>query len=163
MSKHKKEKPQIDSKDQKIVELDHALKRALADFENFRKRVENERQGMASYAKVRIIEDLLPIIDNFTRAINHLPNNLKTDGWASGIQAIYRQFEDFLAGLELQPIKPDPGTPFDPKVHEAISHEPNETIATDHILETIETGYSVNGQVIRPAKVRVSSGNSSSC
>lgn len=146
-------------KDQKITELDHALKRALADFENFRKRVEKERSEMTLVAKVNILHELLPILDNFNRAIGHLPIELKENPWSIGILSIAKQLKDLVERQGLETIAPNPGDHFDPKLHEAVSHEPHDSIFADHIIETIEVGYTVNGQALRPARVRVSAGN----
>lgn len=142
----------------KVAELEHSLKRALADFENYRKRIEQERQTIGVMAKVKILHDLLPILDNFSRAAAHLSDDMKDTGWAMGILAIHKQFEEFLKQQGLESINPEPGTPFGPRLHEAISHEPHESIPADHIVQTVEIGYSVNDQILRPAKVRVSSG-----
>lgn len=146
-------------KDQKIAELEHTLKRALADFENFRKRIERERSEMTLVAKVNLLHELLPVLDNFNRAINHLPIELKENPWTTGILAIAKQLKGLVERQGLETIAPNPGDPFDPKLHEAISHEPNDSIFADNIIETIEVGYAVDSQVLRPAKVRVSSGN----
>lgn len=146
-------------KDQKIAELEHTLKRALADFENFRKRIERERSEMTLVAKVNLLHELLPVLDNFNRAINHLPIELKENPWTTGTLAIAKQLKDLVERQGLETIAPNPGDPFDPKLHEAISHEPNDSIFADNIIETIEVGYAVDSQVLRPAKVRVSSGN----
>lgn len=157
MSKKKDEIFQ--AKDNKITELDHALKRALADFENFRKRVEKERTEMIALAKINLLHELLPVLDNFNRAISHLPVELRDNSWTIGTLAIAKQLKDLVERQGLETIAPNPGDPFDTQLHEAVSHEPAESISADHIIETIEVGYTVHGQVLRPAKVRVSSGN----
>lgn len=145
---------------EQITQLEHSLKRALADFDNYRKRIEQERETTEAMAKVKVLHDVLPILDNFLRAATHLPEDMQGNNWATGVLAIYKQFNEFLKQQGLEPINPKPGAPFDPKFHEAVSHEPNDSVATDHVIETVETGYNVNGQMLRPAKVRVSSGAS---
>jgi molecular chaperone GrpE len=100
---------------------------------------------------------LLPVLDNFKRAAQHSPktDDKNVSNWEIGIQAIARQFEDVLQSFGIIEIETIPGQPFDPRLHEAISHEKSEH-KTDTIAEVIEAGYIFKDKVLRPAKVKVS-------
>lgn len=158
-----KRKPSTDDQarcQEKVSQLEHSLKRALADFDNFRKRVEQERSEMTLVAKVNLLHELLPVLDNFNRAASHLPTELKDNSWATGILAIAKQLKDLVERQGLETIAPNSADLFDPRLHEAVSHEPHDSIELDHIVETIELGYTINDRVLRPAKVKVSAGKS---
>jgi len=127
------------------------LARAQAEFENARRRASKEQQDFRDYATVDAVKSLLPVIDSFDRAlqVKSGPGDFR-----SGVELIYKQLQDALAKLGVQPIAAK-GEPFDPHVHEAI--EMVETIdAADHeVLEELQRGYKLKDRLLRPAMVKV--------
>ncbi len=136
----------------KIKELEDGWKRTQADFENYRKRSEAERGEILNLMKADFIAKITPVLDNFRRAFLHAPD----DDFARGVKQIEKQLEDILVAEGLQKIPAKTGDKFDCNLHEAISCEPNKKIPADHILSEVESGWTFQGQVIKPAKVRVS-------
>ncbi len=137
--------------------LKDEILRLKAEFQNFQKRMQTEKADSAKFANGELIMNLLPVLDNFKRAAQHAP---KTDdktisNWEVGIQAIARQFEDILQGFGVIEIETVPGQAFDPRLHEAISHEKSEH-ENDTIAQIVETGYMYKDKVLRPAKVKIS-------
>lgn len=127
------------------------LARAQAEFENARRRASKEQQDFRDFALVDTIKTLLPVVDNFERA---LQSKSEPADFRSGIELIYKQLQDVLTKLGVRPI-PAKGEPFDPHVHEAV--EMVETWdAPDHeVLEEWQRGYKFKDRLLRPAMVRV--------
>ena len=142
----------IDKTKQKIKELEEGWKRTQADFENYRKRTEEQRGEILM--KAEFLAKITPVLDNFRRAFKHSPD----DEFARGIKQIEKQLEDILTSEGLKKIPAEIGAKFDPLIHEAISCEGNKRIPADHIIAETESGWIFNGKVIKPAKVRVSKG-----
>ncbi len=140
--------------------LEDRYKRLAAEFDNYRRRTEEERQALVGMVQARTLLELTPVLDNFRRATNHLPEDLKGNNWVTGVLYVEKQLEGIFEQLGLQKIK-TVGEPFNPQLHEAIETEPNETIDKDHICSEVEAGYQLNGKVLKPAKVKVSSGKAS--
>lgn len=138
-------------------DLEDQLKRLAAEFDNWRRRTESERQQVGQLAQIQTLLEITPVLDNFRRATAHLPTHLKNDNWATGVLYIEKQLEQVFERFGLEKIKTT-GQLFDPKLHEAISHESNVEVEKDRIITEVESGYSMNGQVLKPAKVKVSSG-----
>lgn len=132
--------------------LIETAKRAMADLDNAKKRMEEERLTVGAFAKAEIMASLLLILDNFRRAIKNLPQE---NEWAKGILHIEKQFEETLKKHGLTPIENVVGQPFNPEQHEAITQGPGEK---DIILEELERGYFFQGRILRPAKVKVGNG-----
>lgn len=158
MRKHKK-----DLHLKKIQELKEVWQRTQADFDNFIKRVENERAENLNLAKADFMCKITPVLDNFRRAFEHIPHQLtstyevEVNRYISGIKQIEKQLEDILIQEGLQKIPAEKGTKFDHNLHEAISYEINE-LPPDQIIDELESGWIFNDKVIKPAKVRVSRG-----
>lgn len=150
-------KSQKPKQNQRIQELESQLKRIAADFDNFRKRSEDEKKDLFKLAQAKTLLELTPVLDNFRRATDHLPDQLKNDNWVTGVLYIEKQLEQIFADLGVNKIK-TVGELFDPQLHEAISTEPSETVEANQIIAEIESGYTFNGSVLKPAKVKVSSG-----
>jgi len=132
--------------------------RAVADLENFRRRTVREKDELRLFAASRLLEDLLPALDNLGLglAAAHQPNaDLKA--LASGVELVQQQLKSALAAHGLKEINPV-GQPFDPHQHEAISHLPSPDVKAEHVLTVVRTGYVLNGRLLRPASVVVSSG-----
>lgn len=157
MKKHKKDQRLIELEN-KIKELENGWKRAQADFENYRKRTEEERGEILELMKADFIAKITPVLDNFSRAFEHASHQVKDSPFGSGIKQIEKQLEDILISEGLQKIPANAGTKFDPSIHEAISHEPNKDIPVNHIIAEVESGWMFKDRVVKPAKVRVSKG-----
>lgn len=140
-----------------VAELKEQLLRVHADFDNFKRRTAEERAELFDTARAEMALKLMPVIDNFDRAAEHVPENIKKDPWYAGVEGIRKQFNDLLAELGIERIK-SVGEPFDPERHEAISHEPSDEYDKDVVSEEFEAGYALDDSVIRPSKVNVSSG-----
>ena len=125
-----------------------ALRRLKAEFENSRKRQERERARVHSMAAERLVQDLLPVLDNLDRALE-AGGDIR-----EGVLATRNQLADILGNEGLLPVASD-GQPFDPNVHEAVMGRPSEEHEEGTILQTFERGYLLNGKPIRPAKVVV--------
>lgn len=144
-----------DEVEQQIGELTLDLQRTRADFENFRKRVESEKQAARNLGETSAIMKLLPVIDTIERAIVHMPDDLKDNQWAQGVAGLVKQLEKALEGLNLRRIDATPGVVFNPEVHQAIQFEDSAEGNEEVIAEELQPGYMLNGTVARPALVKV--------
>jgi molecular chaperone GrpE len=161
-------KSQKEILDQKIKELEEGWKRTQADFENFRKRTEEQRGEILNLMKADFLAKITPVLDNFRRAFAHAPARHASqlagvagrpdDEFARGLKQIEKQLEDILTAEGLEKIAAEPGGKFDCNLHEAISCEPNKKIPDDHIIAETESGWMFKDKVIKPSKVRVSKG-----
>jgi molecular chaperone GrpE len=139
---------ELDSVRRERDEYLDALRRLKAEFENSRKRQERERERVFSMAAERLVQELLPVLDNLDRA-------LEAGGDVrEGVLATRNQLADVLGNEGLVPVASD-GQPFDPNVHEAVMGRPSDEHEEGTILQTFERGYLLNGKPIRPAKVVV--------
>ena len=132
--------------------------RTAADLENFRRRAVREKDELRQLATARVVEDILPALDNLAlglAAANQANADLK--GLVGGIEMVLAQLRGALANHGLKEINPA-GQPFDPHQHESISHQPSAAVKEEHVLTVVRTGYSLNGRLLRPASVIVSSG-----
>ena len=155
MSKKETEK-QVEELKKEITELTTGWQRAQADFVNYKKQVSEEHAKFCRTANADLVYELLPVLDNFQLAAKHVPENLAGDNWAQGIKQIEKQFEDILFSVGLERIETI-GTQFDPRYHDAIEHIESDK-PEDEIVEEILSGYKFDGDVLRPAKVKVSRG-----
>lgn len=144
-----------DALKQQIAELTDALQRERADAMNVRRRSEEERIKMGSFYKANVVRELLPVIDNFERALKHVPKDLEKHTYVTGVNGIVKQFEEALAKLGVERIK-TVGEPFDPSLHNAVSHE-DEGGKKEVVSEELQAGYKLGDEVIREAMVRVKS------
>ena len=141
--------------EQQIGELTQDLQRQRADFENYRKRVEAEKEQAKQTGKMQAVMKLLPIIDNIDRAVAHLPAELQGNAWADGVVKLSKHLEKMVSDLNLEKIIIIPGeTLFDPSLHEAIQMDDAEG-DTEVAAEELQTGWKLDGMVIRPAMVKV--------
>ncbi len=125
-----------------------ALRRLKAEFENSRKRQERDRARIFSMASERLVQELLPVLDNLDRALE-AGGDIR-----EGVHATRDQLADVLANEGLLPVASD-GQPFDPNVHDAVMGQPSEEHEEGTIIQTFQRGYLLNGKPIRPAKVVV--------
>lgn len=138
-----------------IDDLTNALQRERADALNLRRRHEDELASLRSRIKAGVISDLLPVIDNFERSINHIPADLQSNDFVKGVEGIVKQFEKTLTDMGVQRIQAV-GEQFDPNLHEAVSMEEGGS-GEEIISEELQAGYKVGDDVIRHAMVRVKS------
>lgn len=141
----------------RITELEAQVKRVAADFDNYRKRTEEEKKDLFAYAQAQTLLELTPVLDNFRRATEHLPEHLRDDKWVTGMLYVEKQLEQIFAELGVTRMQTI-GEPFDPLMHEAISTEAHSTVPENHIIAEVESGYLLKGQLLKPAKVKVSTG-----
>jgi len=138
--------------EQEIASLRDAQLRKLAEFENFRKRTDREKAEYFRFALADFVRDLLPVLDNFERALGHAPA-APDDEYRLGIELIYRQLAESLKKRGLREVPTD--GPFDPNVHEAVAREESADVEPSTILETLQKGYFLNDRLLRPAFVKV--------
>lgn len=130
--------------------------RALADQENARKRASVEKEQFAKFAQTGAVLDLLPVVDNFYRATEHIPEDQKGSPWLTGIMYIQKQLIDVLTQMGVEEIAAKPGDAFNSELHEAIGTAINEEVPEDHIITIQNKGYTLHGKVIRPVQAIVS-------
>jgi len=132
--------------------------RAVADLENFRRRTVREKEELRLFAASRLLEDLLPALDNLALGLAAARQpNADLKALAGGVDLVQQQLKGALAAHGLKEINPL-GEAFDPHQHEAISHQPSPDVEAEHVLTVVRTGYVLNGRLLRPASVIVSSG-----
>ncbi len=132
--------------------------RSVADLENYRRRSVRDMEENRTKAAARVLEDLLPALDNLGLglAAARQPNaDLTTI--VSGVEMVQQQLKGILSGHGLKEINPV-GLAFDPHQHEALSHAPSPTVPPEHVVTVVRTGYALNGRLLRPAAVIISSG-----
>ena len=131
--------------------------RARAEFANYKKRNEQERQELFKLANSTLIARLLPIFDDFERAFQTLPSNLLSLTWIDGVALIYRRLQAILDGEGLTPMETE-GQSFDPLLHEAVTYEESAEHQEGQIIGEVQRGYKLGDRVLRPALVRVAKG-----
>lgn len=141
--------------EQRLGELTADLQRTRADFENFRKRVEAEKIAARESGQASAIIRLLPVIDNIERAIAHIPSELADNKWATGVVSLVKNLEKSLESMDVKRIDANPGTIFNPDLHEAIQFDEDSTGDKEVISEELQAGYTLKGQPIRHAMVKV--------
>ena len=132
--------------------------RAMADLDNFRRRTVREKEELRLFAASRVLEDLLPVLDNLALGLA-AAKQPKADvaTLVGGVELVLQQLKSALAGHGLKEINPA-GEPFDPHLHEAISHQPAAGSKEGEVLTVVRPGFTLNGRLLRPAAVIVSSG-----
>jgi molecular chaperone GrpE len=128
--------------------------RTLADFENFRKRTEREKQDFFKHALTNVVRDLLPVIDNFDRALDHAAEG---DEFHKGVLLIYKQLFDVLQRHGLRQID-EAGVHFDPNIHEAVVREEDDSVPSHTVVAILQKGYFLHDRLVRPALVKVAVG-----
>jgi molecular chaperone GrpE len=129
--------------------------RAEADFSNYKKRTEQERDELRRFGNVSLIINLLPVIDDFERAFGSLDANLAGLSWFDGIILIYRKLQQLLENAGVRPIEAD-GEAFDPRLHEAVAHVDGDE---GKVVSVVQRGYKMHDRVLRPAMVVVGKGS----
>jgi molecular chaperone GrpE len=148
---------QVDALAQERSTLLDQLLRRQAEFENYRRRVDRERAETYARSRAEVVLELLPVIDNFERALASLEHSgSDAKSLRQGIELIHRQLNDALAKFGLEPVEAV-GQAFDPNVHEAVSAEPSAEHEENTVIAEFERGYRLGEKLLRPAKVKVAS------
>ena len=145
------------AKAEAAANLDRFL-RASADLENFRRRTVREKEELRTIATGRVLEDVFPVLDTLGFAITAARQpHADLKSLVGGVDMVLAQLRSALANHGLKEVNPV-GQPFDPHQHEAISHQPSSDVKEEHVLTVVRTGYTLNGRLLRPASVVISSG-----
>ena len=147
-------KKKKDKKDEQIEELTDKVKRQMAEFDNFRKRSEKEKSQMYEIGAKDIIEKILPVVDNFERGLDSIPEEEKEDAFVVGMDKIYRQMLTVLEEAGVKPIEAV-GAEFDPNFHNAVMHVEDETLGENVVAEELQKGYMYRDTVVRHSMVKV--------
>ena len=153
MTKNKTKK--TEDLEQQLGELTLDLQRTRADFENYRKRVEAEKQSAHDMGQAKSVMKLLPVIDTIERAIVNVPDELQDNAWVKGVAGLNKQLDKQLKEIGLEKIDAKPGTLFNPELHQAIQFDEEAEGDKEVIAEELRAGYTLNGAVIRDAMVKV--------
>ncbi len=151
MTKSKKQ----EELEQQLGELTQDLQRTRADFENYRKRAESDKTAALQYGQAAAVMKLLPVIDNIERAIAYMPSELADNKWAQGVAGLVKNLEKSLESLNVKRIDANPGTEFNPELHEAIQVDEEAEGEHEVVAEELQAGYTLAGSPIRPAMVKV--------
>lgn len=144
---------EVEQLSRQVAELTEALQRERADATNIRRQHEEQVSNLRAAVKVGVIEELLPVIDNFERAIKHVPKDLETNDYIKGVQGVVKQFESTLSSMGVLRIK-TVGEHFNPHLHEAVGVDDGDG-ENEIVSEELQAGYQLGDQVIRHAMVRV--------
>ena len=131
--------------------------RARADFANFKRRTEEERESLRTFLTSDLLTRLLPIVDNFERALLAAESTRDYDKLIGGVNAVYRQVQEFLTRAGVATIDAV-DQPFDPNLHNAVLREETTEYPENTIIEDLQKGYTLDGRVLRPTMVKVASG-----
>ena len=142
----------LEEAEAKVAEHLDGWQRAQADFINYKSRVQRDQEMMKSVMKSDIIKKFLPVLDDLERALQNRPAD--SGAWIGGIELIHKKLQSILESEGVTRIEAE-GQLFDPNYHEAISHEPSETVQSGHVITIVQNGYMLGERVIRPALVRV--------
>ncbi len=140
------------SETDEVNEYQERYQRLLADFENYKKREEASKADFKKFAQSSLIEKLLPVIDNLDRALAKADED---DAFVEGVIMTRKELMKVLENEGLEEIESD-GCEFDHNIHQAVLAEENDEVEENHIIETFQKGYKLNGRVLRPAMVKVS-------
>lgn len=149
----KTNRPTIMDLQQQVAELTEALQRERADSDNIRRRHEAQMGSVKSLVKANVVRELLPVIDNFERALKHVPKELADNEYVKGVQGVVKQFETTLQQMGVNRIK-TVGEVFNPALHEAV-HMEDGGGSVEVVCEELQPGYQSGDDIIRHAMVKV--------
>jgi molecular chaperone GrpE len=132
--------------------------RNAADLENYRKRSTREKDDAVKYANAAMLERLVPILDNFDLGLGAARNDAGAASIIAGLEMVARQLQDFLVSCGVEPVNAEPGTPFDPNVHEAIGQEAHPELPDGSVVRQLRKGFKLRDRLLRPSMVVVSKG-----
>ncbi|WP_342525379.1 nucleotide exchange factor GrpE [Chryseomicrobium sp. FSL W7-1435] len=139
----------------KLDEQENSYLRLRADFDNYRRRVQKDTEAASKFRAQSLVTDLLPVLDNFERAIDTNPQTEEAQTLLKGVEMVYRSLKTALDSEGVREIAPD-GDTFDPNFHQAVIQEASEEHASGTVIQTLQKGYQLKDRVIRPAMVKVS-------
>ena len=137
-----------------LRKLNDRYLRTLADFENYRKRADREKEDFRKYALTNLLRDLLPVLDNFDRALDHAEEGVD---FHKGVLLIYKQLYDVLRRAGLKPID-EVGIRFNPNLHEGVIREEDPSVPSHTVTAVLQKGYFLHDRLLRPAMVKVAVG-----
>ena len=152
-SRFKADKKQ-DALNEKIAELEDKVKRQMAEFDNFRKRTDKEKNAMFETGAKSVIEKILPVVDNFERGLASIPEEEKGTPFAEGMEMIYKQLIGELEKMDVRPI-PAVGEEFDPNLHNAVMQVESDEYESGVIAQELQKGYTYRDSVVRHSMVGV--------
>lgn len=155
VSEETKEVSELEAARMQAEENYQRLLRVQADFDNFRRRARAEKEDFAKYASLKLIEQLLPIVDNFDRALSSSKETKDFDALVKGLDMTHRGIDQLLTAEGLKPID-SVGQPFNPEFHQAVMQVESEEHEEGIVVEELQKGYILKDKVIRPAMVKVS-------
>ncbi len=132
--------------------------RALADFKNYQRRALENEQRAHRAGEIRMVRAILPVLDNFDLTLTQKPDQMTVQQLLGAVRIVRDELNKALQAQGVQRIEPAAGEAFDPHRHEAVLRQPAENLPPDSVVATLQTGYAVGDQVLRPAKVSVSPG-----
>ena len=144
---------QIEALTKEKDDIYNRLLRIQAEYDNFKKRSQKEKEADRKYKSQDIVNDLLPVLDNFERALQ-VEKSEETAGLIDGISMVYRQLQEALTNHGVEPIDTE-GQEFDPNMHHAVMQVEDDAFEPNHIVEELQKGYLLKDRVIRPAMVKV--------
>jgi molecular chaperone GrpE len=147
-------KSELAGEKKKAEEYLASWQRAQADFINYKRRTEQERQDFNSFANANLLSSILPVLDDMERALDAIPEEYSDDDWVEGIKLVERKFKTVLEGQGVKPIL-SLGMAFDPKIHEALRQDKG---AEGMVIGELQRGYMLNDKLLRPARVVVGNG-----
>jgi len=151
--------PEISDLASDLAKFKDLALRSQADFDNYRKRAAREREEAVRFANLNLIENLLPVLDNFELGLSAAANDPQGAVIVQGFAMVQRQFGDFLKSVGVEAVDVEPGTLFDAKLHEALGQEESASIPEGAVIRQIRRGYRLRDRLIRAAAVFVSKGS----
>ena len=139
-----------------VEEQKNNFLRSMADFKNYKRRTEQERDELIRNASAGLVIKLLPVLDDMLRALEHVPSDVENNPWFNGVKQVQRKFELVLEGQGVAPIEAV-GKEFDPNFHEAVMYEEvGDDAESNIVLQELQRGYKIGDRVLRPTMVKVS-------
>jgi molecular chaperone GrpE len=146
---------QLEEAQREVDQFRNLLQRVQADSVNYKRRVEEEREELHKRANANLVIRLLPVLDNFEQALQHIPPDDALRPWLAGVELVYRNLTSVLESFGVTPIEAL-GKTFDPMEHESVFYEVSEDHEEGKVVSIVREGYKLHGRVLRPAQVTVS-------
>jgi molecular chaperone GrpE len=143
------------TRDEELNQYKEQAMRAMADLQNVKKRMDAEKKDFTKYASQKLLTSLLPVLDNFKRAFDHIPDEIKGNDWINGVTQIESTFVKVLQQEGLEEIPSNTKDDFNADIHECLMQDPE--VSEGKISQCLEVGYMIKGKVLRPSKVSVGS------
>lgn len=138
-----------------VEEKENDYLRLRADFDNYRRRVQKDTEASAKYRSQSLVNELLPVLDNFERALEISATTEESKSLLKGVEMVFRMFKQALESEGVQEINPE-GETFDPNFHQAVMQEASDSHESGTVIQTLQKGYQLKDRIIRPAMVKVS-------